>query len=377
MEGLASLKLINKIIGDKYVRIGDSYAEIDKSAIGKMKEEDIAVFVKAGCQLGEEIIPYKMVSENLKVHIVGKVFPLDILPKDYEFDGYPDITALLRVQRNYENPIDKLRNKIYYKKKGIFKKYMVPILEGYQKSLYKGFTYDNYDIPLFSIEDLDLINYNTLITNEEFKGLSWELTEKVKGTSVYYLYNYRENTYQIYNKNFEIIDSLENYSDEVVSPYLKINEKLNIKDKLKQISKDTKSNIVLLNGTICGKGVYNNYYDFNDYKLFVHELLLDGEPQTYRSMELLFINSKLDLELVPKIDTIKLPEDKKELNKYLKEKSRVNPEKEICGFVAKIYESSYGFQKEKPKFRPYIQPITITEKEENQEISEYWKGLEI
>jgi len=243
-----------KILGWQVVTIKDQF-----------KPEDKCIYIEIDSLLPDDNPNFEFLRKNnfriktLKLRgelSQGICFPLSILPPgNYKLGD--DVTDILNI-KHYEKPIPAQ-------------------LAGQIRGAFPGYVPKTDEIKIQSIPFLI----------DELKGIEVYSTVKLDGTSGSYIY---------YNDDFHICSrnlSLKINEENKENSFIKINEKYNIYEKLKE-----KGNYCI-QGEICGPGIQKNKLNLKEIDFFMFNIF-DIDNQTFLDLDdLILWSQELDIPMVP------------------------------------------------------------------------------
>lgn len=223
---------------------------------------------------------------------MGLIMPIDLFDQEglkLKVEG-EDVSNILNI-RKYENIIrDVNGSNIFGNTIGNFPIFVKKTDQERIQSFYKDF------IKKYSIE--------------EFESIFWEITEKCDGSSITIGYNetpFNEEKIFVCSRNYK-----KTLIDEKGS-FIRTAKQNNYLDALEKYAKS-----IALQGELCGEGIQSNKYKINGYKIFIFDIWLINEKRyalyNERSMIIQDLcNLGANIQTVPFIDIVKLPNDVKKI----------------------------------------------------------------
>jgi len=126
------------------------------------------------------------------------------------------------------------------------------------------------------------------------------VTEKVEGSHWGCTYDSRDDSYHVFQRNYEILPV-----GDKIHTWHKAFEEGNFKDKLLNIvqhlgKKKVKFDVVTIRGEIVGPGIQKNYYKLPNHRVYVFEIEIDGVPiDAFDNGRVSFYDLIIDFDIVP------------------------------------------------------------------------------
>lgn len=347
--------------------------------IGEFKQGDMAVFAEIDSLLPETewsefLRPKKFRVKTYalnKFHVVsqGLLLPMDILPKNKQFNVGDDVTKVLGVtyyvkEDNYRkskngNPNVKYNNMAARHPKLAKKKWFRWLMkrDWGKRLLYMFLGRNKKD------KERQFPSWIKRTDEERIENCHWMIeskqpfvvSEKIDGTSTTMFLDTttRKPDFGVCSRNVRQMDvDQENYhsGDCGVNVYWEVAFKYNMKDALEDIAKKNNVERVVLQGETYGEAVQGNPLHIKGRDFAAFNLIFDGER--LGSLDAKRILDEYGIPFVPIIDEAYImPDDFEELKLQADGKSVISPKYRREGFV---YRSLDGKQSAKNVSRDYL-----------------------
>lgn len=346
---------------------------------GQFNPGDAAVFFEIDSlvpetEWSEFLRPKKFRIKTMKLnkfHVIsqGLLMPMDILPKNKQFNVGDDVTKILGVtyyvkEDNYRkskngNPNAKYNNMAARHPKLAKKKWFRWLMKRNwgKRFLYMFLGRNSKD------KEKQFPSWIKRTDEERIENCPWMLetkepficTEKIDGTSttVFLDTTTRKPDFGVCSRNVRQMDiNQENYhsGDCGINVYWEMVFKYNMKDALEDIAKKHNAKRVVLQGETYGEAVQGNPLHIKGRDFAAFNLIFDGER--LGSLDAKKILDEYGIPFVPIIDEAYImPDDFEELKLQADGKSAISPKYRREGFV---YRSHDGKQSAKNVSRDYL-----------------------
>lgn len=287
----------NHKIGDliAYVEIDTQLPSIPMFEFLKDKKYRVRTIKLRGQVSQGLIIPLREIEKNFNVDISkfkeGDDITSLIGATKYDPEAEKEKKLLGKQMATNNNPIHKklMKYKWYRKLYSIF---TIPQKGGFPDWIHKT---DETRIQNIPDEFYEIVNDPTP-DNE----ILFDSTEKLDGQSSTYFIK-KHKILNIFPKyEFGVCSRNLRLKTPTNSSYWTVVNEYNMENVLKDILKTYKADTVVIQGEICGTGIQGNKYHIDGYKLFVFNLIIDG--QKYRTTVIKKILEPYNIDTVPILD---------------------------------------------------------------------------